>query len=591
MCNNNSNTENDIIINSLVYEQLNHSERESIIFLDKPQSIFHYLDNIDYAVCWRFHSHIFCIQYNIPFLSISNTPKVLNLLNENKLNYLIYNDKNLITGITYLIENRSTIKKQLNILSNKLTLEAQEYKKIEYFIFKERNTPRFYINIDNKNDSLYSSIMNTYSSQSKENNHDFNSKLLIYLITGKTNSEYQWGLMKKMEEGHKPENLLNNIEWLLNEQIKMGTYSFYYKMAHLIQLDSIIFEKKKGKFLNIHYIDQNDMRGVHRAGWQYVINNIEKDLATFYPAAILCDLYIDRTFHWNYDINHSLNVIPYIKPWIGFIHHTGNTTYSEFNIIELFKKELFLKSLLYCQGLIVLSNYLKIQIHIILKKLGYNSINVFHLQHPTETIDETKCFDYNTFINMPNKRIVQVGAWYRDIGAIFKLTLGANPLKYSRYALKGPNMESYYSNTHSKIQISRDKTIRGADTSSIRSIVYALERPVEIIDKLDNDTYDNLFKTSIIFIKLIDASAVNTIIEAIVRNTPILVNPLDAVIEYLGKDYPFYYNTLEEAAKKANDPYLIRKTYFYLKKKDKTFLTIEHFINSLRNLKIFQSML
>jgi len=590
MCYNNSSTENDILINSAVYEQLNHSERENITYLDKPNQIFHYLDKVDYAVCWRFHAHIFCIQYNIPFLSISNTPKVLNLLHENNLHHLSYVEKDLTSGINYVIQNQSNIQKQLHILSNKLKSEAQHYKKLESFLFKERNTPRFYI--DTTNQLLYTTINDIYMSQYKQNNHDFNSKLLIYLITGKTNSEYQWGLMKKMEEGHTPNTLIKDIEWLMNEQIKNGTISFYYKIAHILKFDSIIFEKKKNKFLNIHYIDQNDMKGVHRAGWQYVINHIEKDLSTFYPAAILCDLYIDRTFHWNYEINQNLNVIPYTKSWIGFIHHTGNTTYSEYNIIELFKKELFLKSLLYCQGLIVLSNYLRVQLQIVLKKFGYTHINVFYLQHPTEILDESKCFDYNKFISMSSKRIVQVGAWYRDIGAIFKLTLGSNPLKYNRYALKGPNMESYYSiNNSNKIQISRDKAVRGGNTSSVQSIVYVLERPVEIIDKLDDIRYDELLQTSIIFIKLIDASAVNTIIECIVRNTPILVNPLDAVIEYLGKDYPFYYNTLDEAAKKANDPYLIRKTYFYLKKKDKTFLSIEHFISSIRNLKIFQSFI
>jgi len=590
MCYNNSSTENDILINSAVYEQLNHDERENITYLDKPIQILYYLDKIDYAICWRFHAHIFCIQYNIPFISISNTPKVLNLLHDNNLINLSYIEKDLTTGIHYLIQNQSIIQNQLHIVSTKLKLESQQYKKLEYFLFKTRNTPRFYINIQNK--SIYKNIHDKYLSQYQPNNHDFNSKLLIYLITGKTNSEYHWGLMKKMEEGHTPNTLIKDIEWLMHEQIKNGTLSFYYKIAHLLQLDSIIFEKKKGKFLNIHYIDQNDMKGVHRAGWQYVINHIEKDLSTFYPAAILCDLYIDRTFHWNYEINQNLNVIPYTKAWIGFIHHTGNTTYSNYNIIELFKKELFIKSLLYCHGLIVLSNYLKVQLQIVLKKIGYTNINVFCFQHPTEILDESKCFDFNKFNSMGSKRIVQVGAWYRDIGAIFKLTLGSNPLKYNRYALKGPNMESYYStNTSNKIQISRDKAVRGGNTPAVQSIVNVLEKPVEIIEKLDDTAYDELLQTSIIFIKLIDASAVNTIIECIVRNTPILVNPLDAVIEYLGKDYPFYYNTLDEASKKANDPYLIRKTYFYLKKKDKTFLTIENFMDNLRNLKIFQSLL
>jgi len=156
--------------------------------------------------------------------------------------------------------------------------------------------------------------------------------------------------------------------------------------------------------------------------------------------------------------------------------------------------------------------------------------------------------------------------------------------------LKGPNMESYYKEKgQTNEQISRDKTVRFQ--GSIKSIAFALERPVEILEKLTSDEYDELFKTSIIFIKLVDASAVNTIIESIVRNTPILVNPLDSVVEYLGKDYPFYYKTLEEATAKANDQYVIRKTYFYLKKMDKTNLRLDVFLQNFRALKIFQSIL
>ena len=34
-------------------------------------------------------------------------------------------------------------------------------------------------------------------------------------------------------------------------------------------------------------------------------------------------------------------------------------------------------------------------------------------------------------------------------------------------------------------------------------------------------------------------------------NTPIVINRLPAVVEYLGADYPFYFNSLEEARDKA----------------------------------------
>jgi polysaccharide pyruvyl transferase WcaK-like protein len=591
MCNNlDSSTENDLILNTAVYNKLNYAEREHVVYMDKPESILDLMPSLQYAVCWRFHAHVFCIQYGVPFISISNTPKVINLLKDTGLGDLCFYNRNTILGISYVIDNCNELKKKLDGIHSSLLKSAQDYKKWPIFIFRERHLPRFALDVNNS--KLFQNINKWYTQYAINSNHDHNSKILIYLLTGRHNSEYQWGLMKKMESLNMTElaHIENEVRWLITEQIKLGTYPFFYKMAHYNEIDGCLFEKQSGKFLNIHYIDQNDMRGVHRSGWQYVIDGIERELTTFHPAAILCDLYLDRTFHWNYEINTALNIIPYTRSWIGFIHHTVQVSYSNYNVIEMFKKENFIKSLSNCRALIVLSSYLKIQIQAILKKMGISSIYVFQLYHPTEFVDASKCFDYNKFITMPTKKIVQVGAWMREIGAIFKLSMGTNPLKYNRYALKGPNMESYYKEKgQTKEQISRDKTVRFEGTT--KSIVFALERPVEILDKLASDEYDELFKTSIIFIKLVDASAVNTVIESIVRNTPILVNPLDAVVEYLGKDYPFYYKTLEEATAKANDQYVIRKTYFYLKKMDKTNLRLDIFLQNFRALKIFQSVL
>ena len=61
-----------------------------------------------------------------------------------------------------------------------------------------------------------------------------------------------------------------------------------------------------------------------------------------------------------------------------------------------------------------------------------------------------------------------------------------------------------------------------------------------------------------------DSSANNAIIECIARATPILVNPIAAVVEYLGEEYPFYFNSLEEAAVKAKDENLVKETHQYL---------------------------
>jgi hypothetical protein len=50
-----------------------------------------------------------------------------------------------------------------------------------------------------------------------------------------------------------------------------------------------------------------------------------------------------------------------------------------------------------------------------------------------------------------------------------------------------------------------------------------------------------------------------------VRATPILVNPLPGVVEYLGADYPLYYDSLEEATAKLLDPSVISAAHCHIK--------------------------
>jgi hypothetical protein len=65
---------------------------------------------------------------------------------------------------------------------------------------------------------------------------------------------------------------------------------------------------------------------------------------------------------------------------------------------------------------------------------------------------------------------------------------------------------------------------------------------IEIIETLENSDYDTLLSENIVCIYLVDASTVNTVLECIVRNTPIIINRHPAVVELLGNDYPLFYN-------------------------------------------------
>ena len=67
MCNRDgASGEDDRIINQAVMHALNGAAT----VINDPAAIFSYMPSMDYAVCYRFHVHIFCIRYAVPFISI-----------------------------------------------------------------------------------------------------------------------------------------------------------------------------------------------------------------------------------------------------------------------------------------------------------------------------------------------------------------------------------------------------------------------------------------------------------------------------------------------------------------------------------------
>jgi hypothetical protein len=85
---------------------------------------------------------------------------------------------------------------------------------------------------------------------------------------------------------------------------------------------------------------------------------------------------------------------------------------------------------------------------------------------------------------------------------------------------------------------------------------------------------------SVVFLNLIDVSAANTVIECIVRNTPIIVNRHPALEEYLGKDYPLFYDNLDQVFNLLQEERIL-EAHNYLKNKDKEFLRIENFLSKI----------
>lgn len=330
------------------------------------------------------------------------------------------------------------------------------------------------------------------------------------------------------------------------------------------------------------FVDRSEhYSGMHRAGWKYVMDCLMDDGVCSIESDILFDSVLDVI---------GSNV--YTSPWIGCIHHPFSD-----NCASLISKPSFLYSLRHCKALITLTNYLKDQLVEELYKRNIN-VPVYVIIHPTD-------FDCPrfTFANF-RKKVVQVGGWLRNPFSIYALQTAYD---IKKYALKSRRMEEYFpqrrptststSSSRPQIQwLSRPQT-RSEETRhdlyglthnifyrSMEQYIDHSIKSVTVIDHLTNNQYDILLSESIVFINLVDCSAVNTVIECIARNTPVIVNFHPALVEVLGIDYPGFYWNMYQASLLVNSQWSLYRIHMFLRNMDKTHLKINTFINDFNNM-------
>jgi hypothetical protein len=303
--------------------------------------------------------------------------------------------------------------------------------------------------------------------------------------------------------------------------------------------------------------------GQHRSGWRYAVQCLR---SLHNPRGILFDAFIERTFAWRQN-----EIKPHLKPWVGFIHvppripewfqgYQSNT--------NIFKTQSWQESFPHCRGLFTLSAYHRRYLEPLL------GVPINHLLFPTEPSQHM--WSWERFEANKEKQIVQVGWWLRKVHAIFQLPTSK---------MKKTFLKINYFDWDNLIRTEREILIK---EGTFKDEMYST---AEIVDYLSDEEYDMCLAENLVFISLYDSSANNTVIECIVRNTPLLVNPLESVREYLGEDYPFYFNSLEEAARKAEDDDLIYKTHLYLRNHPfKERFAGEYFLNSFQESEIYRSL-
>jgi polysaccharide pyruvyl transferase WcaK-like protein len=660
--------ENDILIHTDVINELKPELIDNITninFALDTMEIINLYDLFYLSIPMRFHACLFSIYKKVPLLPIFTQRKIKNLLLDINWEFeykLPANDKDIPTNLdaNILINLFEEIIKKNNLKDKLIDLCENLFKKyldlnIPTLIQKitkeyEKESIIKQSNFDDKINKLFIKLQNLavrygYRDFREVDNQNIKTlivKITSYYLTNNLYSSYNYGLNIKMFDKNYNFDHIKEWKWIIKDYISK---------------DLKPCNNPEGIF-NLSYIEQSDDSKVHRFGWQYIYENIK--YMNNVNSELYFDLYLDRTFHWEKKVLKLIGVIPYKNPWVGFIHHTFDSTFSSYNNYNLLKDNDFIESLKCCKGLFVLSETLKNKLIEELNKINIY-INVYSFIHPSK-VSNIPTFSYSKFKENKDKKIIHIGGWLRNIFSFYNLKISEYVLnknnwnifckdkkyKFRKVAIKNLNMDNYFpdkklfdnlkkiisdenkvniisncSQQYSEYYSSpfdqnlRKEIIKSPQIYPDNSELLIESNPlhllnqvmcsqnveeninnwhkhfyeyandicntVEIIDRLENEEYDKILTENIVFINLVDASAVNTLIECLIRNTPIIINKHPAVIELLGNDYPLYYNINDNNIMELLLNTNIKKATIYLEKLDKSKFEISYFIKNLKN--------
>jgi tetratricopeptide (TPR) repeat protein len=346
-------------------------------------------------------------------------------------------------------------------------------------------------------------------------------------------------------------------------------------------------------------INRQKLFSCHRGGWNTAIDSLAP---LHHRDGVYLDSFVEDNFAWKHwkeglrepDVLKRLmheggfedlatseekGITPYKQPWIGIIHNPHNMP-SWFHPQEspqtIFSKEIWRRSIEHCKGIICLSDY---QAEWLRSQLA---CPVLSMIHPAEI--PAAQFDFEHFQQNPHKKVVQVGWWLRKLNAILGLPLATgNPLGYGKVRL----VPRFFDDADRYLKELMAKESENLNIPAEEA--YAAN--TEELQHLSNQDYDDLLTENIVFLDLYDSGANNTVVECIARATPLLVNRRESVLQYLGEEYPFYYDSYEEAARKALDLPLVEATHLYLKScPTRRRLSFDYFRESLENSDLYQAL-
>ena len=297
----------------------------------------------------------------------------------------------------------------------------------------------------------------------------------------------------------------------------------------------------------------------HRGGWKYVIDNLVENKLYSEKSNINFFDMIEHKFMFERE---------YVcdKKWCGIFHCTPITPdyLNIINIENVFLNINFINSLNKCLFMITLSPYLTKYLNKRFTELK-QCIKIYTLKHPVVFDESIPLFNINKFIQNKEKTLIQLGQQLRIMSTIYRVDA---PSEYKKMWLTGTK------------NIEKCKDLLQKEFVYLNINKEQIDESVKVYYTKTFEEYDELLSKNIILINLFDATANNSVIECIVRNTPLLINKIEGVVNYLGDNYPLYFTNISQIPKLLTIQN-IKNAHTYLSQMNKSDLTIKYFMRQL----------
>jgi hypothetical protein len=248
-----------------------------------------------------------------------------------------------------------------------------------------------------------------------------------------------------------------------------------------------------------------------------------------------------------------VHIGPIDEPWVGVVHQVPRHDLPGFPDVErLLKMKAWRISEPHCLGLWTLTDYVR---RFLLQRGVRVPVGVL----PYASSRDVPSFDWARFATRDRPRLLHVGEFLRDYQAFFDLEVPG----WQKQMLQPP-----------------DWPVRSGSVNANDS--------VEIIPPVVNDEYDQLLTESVVFLQLRDAPANTTIVECLARATPVCVNRVGGVEEYLGASYPLYHDG--DAARVLHGLGCVRDAHAYLLERRERVATDAEFLDKARASAVYVSL-